>query len=67
MTADINTNRQLERRTFAEAFAPIRADFEASGMTAEELDELLESEIKEYRAEKRREQIVPVNWIGATE
>lgn len=39
--------------TFAEILAPVQADFDASGMTDDELGELIDAEIKAYRAERR--------------
>ncbi len=39
--------------TFAEIFAPVQEDFDASGMTDEELSEFVEAEVKTYRAERR--------------
>lgn len=38
--------------TFAEILAPLQQDFEATGMTEEELGEFIEAEIKAYRAER---------------
>lgn len=46
-----------KERTFAEICEPIRRDFEASGMTEEELDDLIEEarqEVWEEQQAKRR-------------
>lgn len=40
-------------RTFAEIVAPLQEDFEATGMTDEELGEFIDAEIKAHRAEQR--------------
>lgn len=49
----LDTLRQLARKpTFEEVFADVHADFEASGMTDEELGELVEQALQEVRAEK---------------
>ena len=47
--------QQLARRqkTFAELLRPMHAAVEASGMSEQEVDELLESELKAARAERR--------------
>jgi hypothetical protein len=43
--------------TFTEILAPLQQDFEATGMTDEELGEFIDAEIKAHRAERRaREQ-----------
>ena len=47
--------RSSDNMTWDELFAPMQADFEASGMTEEELCELIDSEIADYRAERRAE------------
>jgi hypothetical protein len=44
--------------TTPEAFAPIREDFEASGMTEAELDALFETAIREVRSEARQESLL---------
>jgi hypothetical protein len=47
--------RDIERaETFAELLAPIHEDFRKSGMTEEELETLLESELAEARKERRK-------------
>lgn len=42
-----------KEETFEEICAMLQADFDASGMTDDELGELIDAEIKEYRAERR--------------
>ena len=42
--------------TLAEISAPLQHNFDASGMTDEEIGEFLDTEIKAYRAEKSRKQ-----------
>jgi metal-responsive CopG/Arc/MetJ family transcriptional regulator len=39
--------------TFAEILEPLQKDFEATGMTEEELGEFIDAEIKAYRSEQR--------------
>jgi len=39
--------------TFAEILAPLQHDFEATGMTDEELGEFIDAEIKAHRTERR--------------
>src|SRR5262245_9504559 len=38
---------------FAEILAPLQEDYEASGMSEEELGEFIDAEIRAYRAERR--------------
>lgn len=40
-------------QTFAEILSPLQEDFDASGMTDEELGELVDAELKASRAERR--------------
>jgi predicted transcriptional regulator len=39
--------------TFAEILAPLQQDFEANGMTDEELGEFIDAEIKAHRSERQ--------------
>jgi hypothetical protein len=48
-------NRAARRPTISEVFADVRADFVASGMTEEELGQLIEQALSEVRAERRDE------------
>ena len=48
-------NRAARRPTVSEVFADVRADFVASGMTEEELGQLIEQALLEVRAERRDE------------
>ncbi|MGB7156443.1 MAG: hypothetical protein WBD40_00170 [Tepidisphaeraceae bacterium] len=45
--------RHIAKMTIDELLAPVRAEFEASGMTEDELVELLEAAKHEMRAEQR--------------
>ncbi len=45
----------LSRKTFREILAPVRASFKASGMTAEELDALVEEEREAIWQEKHHQ------------
>jgi metal-responsive CopG/Arc/MetJ family transcriptional regulator len=40
-------------KTFAEILAPLQQDFEATGMSDEELGDFIDAEIKAHRAERR--------------
>jgi hypothetical protein len=53
--------QKLARRqkTFAEILTPIHTAVDASGMSAQEVDELLESELKAERAERRTKRHQP--------
>jgi hypothetical protein len=42
------------QRTFAEVLKPIHEAVESSGMSREDVDELLESELRAVRAERRQ-------------
>jgi hypothetical protein len=46
--------QQLSRPSLEEVLAPLREEFEASGMTEDELVELLEEAKHDMRAERRR-------------
>ncbi len=48
-------NRAVRRPTVSEVFADVRADFVASGMTEEELGDLIEQALSEVRAENHAE------------
>lgn len=48
-------SRAARRPTVSEVFADVRADFVASGMTDEELGQLIEQALSEVRAESRNE------------
>lgn len=48
-------DRAARRPTVSEVFADVRADFVASGMTEEELGQLIEQALSEVRAESRDE------------
>lgn len=48
-------SRAARRPTVSEVFADVRADFVASGMTEEELGQLIEQALSEVRAESRDE------------
>ncbi len=48
-------SRAARRPTVSEVFADVRADFVASGMTDEELGQLIEQALSEVRAERRDE------------
>ena len=48
-----SSNKDEMRPTFAEILAPLQQDFEATGMTDEELGEFIDAEIKAHRAERR--------------
>lgn len=41
------------RPNFAKILAPLQQDFEATGMTDEDLGEFIDTEIKAYRSERR--------------
>lgn len=45
--------RLAARPTISEVFADVQADFEASGMTDEELGKIIERELSEVRAGRR--------------
>jgi hypothetical protein len=49
----IEEKLQTPKPTFAEVLAPVHADFRNSGMTAAQLDTLLEETIAEVRDERR--------------
>lgn len=50
----VRTLRQaVKRPTISEVFADVRAEFEASGMTEEELQKDIELALAEVRAERR--------------
>ena len=46
-------NRVARRPTVSEVFADVRVDFVASGLTEEELGQLIEQALSEVRAERR--------------
>lgn len=48
-------NRAARRPTISEVFADVRAEFVASGMTEEELGDLIEEALAEVRAESSDE------------
>lgn len=48
-------SRAARRPTVGEVFADVRADFVASGMTEEELGQLIGQALSEVRAERRDE------------
>lgn len=48
-------SRAARRPTVSEVFADVRDDFVASGMTEEELGQLIEQALSEVRAESRNE------------
>ena len=47
------TDAPKKEETFAEILAMVQEDFDASGMTDDELGEMIDAEIKAYRAERR--------------
>lgn len=50
--------REVNRPSLDEILAPIREGFKKSGMTESELEDLIDSEIKAMRAEKRQKNIL---------
>lgn len=48
-------DRAARRPTISEVFADVRAEFMASGMTEEELGQLIEQALSEVRTERRDE------------
>ena len=45
--------------TFAEILAPLQQDFEATGMTDDELGDFIDAEIKSHRSERRSKAALP--------
>lgn len=57
----METNQiNVEEPTFVQILAPLQEDFEATGMTDEELGEFIDAEIKAHRKE-RHKKIHPQN------
>lgn len=54
--ADSAAPRPGADSSFAEIFAPLEQDFMDSGMTEEQLGELIDSEVRAFRAERRTSQ-----------
>ena len=52
--------------TFAEILEPLQQDFEATGMTDEELGEFIDAEIKAHRAERRAHEQQSNGWENAS-
>ena len=48
-----DTQSAAHELTFAEIVAPLQQDFEASGMSEDELGEFIDSEIQAYRRERK--------------